>query len=413
MVGENNLANIFTEISNDWPSYVEYCQSADRPNIFNIKSDHDFHSLFISQLRKKFETLVDLKKYTVKSSVGEGHLAGIPWLCVLDRSITDKTTEGFYIVYLFSRNAKKVFLSIGIGAGQFIEVYGDNKLAINKIGNAKNVFQKNFENYAPEVNFSTIDLLDGKDKNFIRPFTPRMMSRLHTYEAGCFFSKEYDLRNKTPEDMYLNDFSKYLVAYQKIVNDPKSSALIDVLAESVHDKIDTKSDLNVDYEIPTFPPLKLQKNKKKSPATKSATNKPARFSTSSKKVGDAGESHVYAYECNKLNKIGRGDLVSGIIKQYEDYSYFPGYDIKSFDENGNEIFIEVKSTGGKKKDHFEITDNEWRAAENYKDKYFVYLVHNALINPRITAKIQNPFKYVKQNIITLDPLVYKVSFNID
>lgn len=53
------------------------------------------------------------------------------------------------------------------------------------------------------------------------------------------------------------------------------------------------------------------------------------------------------------------------------------------------------------------------AAENYKDKYFVYLVHNALINPMITARIQNPFKYVKQNIITLDPLVYRVSFNID
>lgn len=295
----------------------------------------------------------------MKSSLGEGTLAGIPWLCVLDRSVTDKTTEGFYIVYLFSRNAKKVFLSIGIGAGQFTEVYGENKLAISKIGNAKNVFQKNFENYTPEVNFSTIDLLDEEDKNFIRTFSPAMMFRLNTYEAGCFFSKEYDLRNKTPEDMYLNDFSKYLDAYQKIVNDPKSSALIDVLAESVHDKIDTKSDLNVDYEIPTFRPLKIQKNKKKSPATKSATNKPVRFSTPSKKVGDAGESHVYAYECNKLNKIGRGDLVSGIIKQYEDYSYFPGYDIKSFDENGNEIFIEVKSTVGKKKDHFEITDNEW------------------------------------------------------
>ena len=133
MAKEKNLSSLFQEISIKWISYVEHCKSKIKKNTYNIDSSHEFHDLFIIQFKQKIESLVDKKKFIVKSSVGEGNLAGIPWLCVMDLSITGKSTEGFYIVYLFSQDAKKVFLSIGIGAGQFIDIYGDNKLAINKI----------------------------------------------------------------------------------------------------------------------------------------------------------------------------------------------------------------------------------------------------------------------------------------
>ena len=96
------------------------------------------------------------------------------------------------------------------------------------------------------------------------------------------------------------------------------------------------------------------------------------------------------------------------MKQYEDHSFFPGYDIKSFDENGNEIFIEVKSTVSKDKNYFEISDNEVLAADSLKDSFFIYQVTEALSNPRISVIIKNPMKYISENKILLEPWIYKM-----
>ena len=105
---------------------------------------------------------------------------------------------------------------------------------------------------------------------------------------------------------------------------------------------------------------------------------------------------------------GREDLAEKIVKQYEDLSFFPGYDIKSFNEDGEEIFIEVKSTISKGKDYFEISDNEVLTAESLEGSYFIYQVTDALANPKISAILRNPMKYVEQKKILLEPWIYKM-----
>ena len=105
---------------------------------------------------------------------------------------------------------------------------------------------------------------------------------------------------------------------------------------------------------------------------------------------------------------GREDLAEKIVKQYEDLSFFPGYDIKSFNEDGEEIFIEVKSTVSKVKDYFEISDNEVLAAKSLEGSYFICQVTNALANSKISAIVRNPMKYVEQNKILLESWIYKM-----
>ena len=105
---------------------------------------------------------------------------------------------------------------------------------------------------------------------------------------------------------------------------------------------------------------------------------------------------------------GREDLAKKIVKQYEDLSFFPGYDIKSFNEDGEEIFIEVKSTVSKGKDYFEISDNELLAAKSLEGSYFIYQVTDALANPKISARVRNPMKYVEQKKMLLEPWIYKM-----
>ena len=44
-----------------------------------------------------------------------GAWAGTPWVSVLDTRITSTTQRGVYAVYAFSKDAKRIFLSLGIG----------------------------------------------------------------------------------------------------------------------------------------------------------------------------------------------------------------------------------------------------------------------------------------------------------
>lgn len=397
-----------------WESYVEECRVEENgKEYFRNTKDHISHEIFINSFPKVFENLVDTKKYSIKSSLGEGNTAAIPWLCIMHKQVTESVTDRFYVAYLFSRNVKTAYLSIGIGATQFSRIYGASiNKCVPKIKDAKDKFKDTFMDLAPNNNNENMDLFDSSDTEFIRSeLSQSPKFKIAAYEAGCFFTKSYKINDSLDETELQDDLYKYINAYEKIIDNPISIPLIDNLAEMNYINHESQNE-NLDYEIPNFNPgLKEKKEKVYSPQ-KSQNNKKNIFPKKpSKKVGNAGEEHVYKFEYNKLVNIGREDLAKEIVKQYEDHSFFPGYDIKSFDENGNEIFIEVKSTVSKKKDYFEISDNEVLAAESLKDSYFIFQVTEALSNPKISAKVQNPIKYVQENKILLEPWIFKMFIN--
>ena len=63
-----------------------------------------------------YETgLVDREKYLITASVGAGNWAMIPWICIFDRSITTSATKGVYIVYLLSKDSRRLYLTFNQG----------------------------------------------------------------------------------------------------------------------------------------------------------------------------------------------------------------------------------------------------------------------------------------------------------
>jgi ubiquitin len=409
---KTNLKNHLVEFSQGWESYVNECMRlVDDSLRFYVTKDHRVYEVLIREVVSEIQSLLDERIYKVKGSVGQSSLTGIPWLSVMDKHVTESTQEGFYISYLFSKNAKKLHLSIALGATQFEDLYGANSKTTDKIIQAKNQFVQNFNKHAPAENFEIMDLLDEKDTNFTREFSTTMTRVADYYEGGSFFTKTYDLVNPNfEEDDIVNDLSRYVESYRKIVNDPASSVLLDVLAESVFEETDQKQQSDLNYDLPTFNPIVLETEPKDKNKKRKTTSKPSKPSMPSKKVGDAGEKYVYEFEKNKLEKLGLNDLADKIVKQYDDLSYFPGYDIQSFDEAGNEIFIEVKSTIGKYKNYFEISENEIKAAKELGDAYYIYQVTNALTDPKISTVINNLFDFEDKNKILIDPMVYRVSF---
>ncbi|CBH22630.1 conserved protein of unknown function [Acetoanaerobium sticklandii] len=121
------------------------------------------------------------------------------------------------------------------------------------------------------------------------------------------------------------------------------------------------------------------------------------------KVGLLGERIVYSNEVKKLKRIGRTDLATKVDHvSLKDDSL--GYDILSYDLDGTEIHIEVKSTTAPPRDiHFYITDNELRKTLG-SENHFIYLVYS--------VKTQSPKIHVLDKATlteeNLEPLNYRV-----
>ncbi|UPA29939.1 DUF3883 domain-containing protein [Terrisporobacter glycolicus] len=126
------------------------------------------------------------------------------------------------------------------------------------------------------------------------------------------------------------------------------------------------------------------------------------------RVGQKGERIVFSYEKRVLREAGKNDLAKKVtIVSLKDDSL--GYDVISYDFDGNEKFIEVKSTTSlPNKIDFYITHNELQVARE-EEKYLIYLVYNVdSENPKIHV--------LDKSVLTeeyLEPINYRVQINVE
>jgi hypothetical protein len=100
-----------------------------------------------------------------------------------------------------------------------------------------------------------------------------------------------------------------------------------------------------------------------------------------KLLGDAGERFVLDFEKRRLaNSPHLAARVSWVSSERGDGL---GYDIESFDENGDKIFIEVKTTRGGSRTPFFVSSNELTAATDLGAQYRLYRVYEYGAKPHI------------------------------
>jgi hypothetical protein len=98
-------------------------------------------------------------------------------------------------------------------------------------------------------------------------------------------------------------------------------------------------------------------------------------------IGKAGELLVFELEKNKLYEMGKPELVAKIVHVAVELGDGLGYDIKSFDEDENEIFIEVKSSVKDNGDMF-LSRNELNTIKEKDEKYYIYRISNLDIDEK-------------------------------
>lgn len=92
---------------------------------------------------------------------------------------------------------------------------------------------------------------------------------------------------------------------------------------------------------------------------------------SAKALGDAGERLVIKMEKEKLNRAGLSKEAERVEKQPDGV----GYDIRSFDESGKPVCIEVKTTTASKEEPFYMSANEVAYLNQYPEGYRLYRLY--------------------------------------
>lgn len=90
-------------------------------------------------------------------------------------------------------------------------------------------------------------------------------------------------------------------------------------------------------------------------------------------VGEKGEQFVYDREVSRLKEAG--SLYANKVSRKPSKDPKNGYDIDSFTETGDKIYIEVKSTTGDADEPFYMTANEREKAKQVVENGEVYQVH--------------------------------------
>lgn len=102
-------------------------------------------------------------------------------------------------------------------------------------------------------------------------------------------------------------------------------------------------------------------------------------------LGEAGEQFVINFERARLIRAGRESLADRIEQVSATVGPCAGFDIKSFEENGTDRYIETKTTKYGKSTPFFVTPNEVRFSRNNASQYYLYRLFRFRESPRLFA----------------------------
>jgi len=138
-----------------------------------------------------------------KASHGVGNWAAVPWFAVFEPNITTSAMRGYYVVFLFSADMKRIYLSMNQGATKVKEEFGRQAYDILKL--RAGIMRARVPEFKKRFSDNLIDL--GTNDELPRG-----------YEAGHAFGKRYEFPLTVPEEELVKDLIDITNLYLEIIN---------------------------------------------------------------------------------------------------------------------------------------------------------------------------------------------------
>ena len=122
-------------------------------------------------------------------------------------------------------------------------------------------------------------------------------------------------------------------------------------------------------------------------------------------LGQAGEVFALDFERWRLVQLGVAQLAEKVTHAAATEGDGLGYDIRSFEPDGRERFIEVKTTAFGERTPFFVSANEARFARDHADRFHLYRLFEFRATPRM-FELAGP---IEQHCM-LDPVSFRASF---
>jgi|WetSurMetagenome_2_1015567.scaffolds.fasta_scaffold04351_2 hypothetical protein len=117
-------------------------------------------------------------------------------------------------------------------------------------------------------------------------------------------------------------------------------------------------------------------------------------------LGKAGEEFVMNFEQFRLQKLGKKKLADKVDHVSISKGDGLGYDILSFEPDGRERYIEVKTTAFAKETPFFISRGEIQFAKNYEEQFHLYRLYEFRKSPKLFDLVGSVEKHCLVNPIS-------------
>ena len=147
--------------------------------------------------------------YRVRASGAAVNLPRVPWVAMLDEDVTTTAQEGFYLVYLFSADLQRAYLSMNQGVTahrdrfKTLKDHRPAQAAIRELDRESHLLRGELQTDLSRL-VATIDL---KDDGFLA----------RGYEAGNVIAQEYDMRALPDEATLRADLDRFLAIYKEVI----------------------------------------------------------------------------------------------------------------------------------------------------------------------------------------------------
>lgn len=108
-----NLIEKLNNILKGCQEYGETYKSLIGQGVSNIANN--FTSRFKTDIPTVLEQFFSKGTYKIKGSIGQGRVTQCPWIAIMHGDDTQTTQEGVYIVFLFSENLRKIYITLAQG----------------------------------------------------------------------------------------------------------------------------------------------------------------------------------------------------------------------------------------------------------------------------------------------------------